>query len=363
MNYMYIQPVKKKVVLRADGKDWSWVIDNKEYMLNSAIERLLVYYLYTGAYSSFHELLRANLPKKVNTVYSPEFLKSSFAEQHPSESLKEYNSDLIPLYADPTDGMWLSGDGKSWSFWITAEDERRILETTKFTESAWSKSRLLLREVAERYGLCFDDDNLDMILECFMEQHGLDPSQVKNKIYIENKGRQITETKDSYGVHHEMTDEERAKYNEVREYASKEWAKQKHYKPKKSKQPENNNGNNYGSSLDTISTEGKHIICIVMAIVITVMWIIVFGIECTEFEFFAIVLPVLTGVTGAVATSIPADEIKKNFAYPSYVVFFAANAITGFVAAASSFCDFWMNMGGFFVLGVSVIFTFMMIRI
>ncbi len=100
-----------------------------------------------------------------------------------------------------------------------------------------------------------------------------------------------------------------------------------------------------------------------MAIVITVMWMIAFGVECTDFEFFAIVLPLFTGVAGAVATSIPADEIKKNFAYPSYVVFFAANAITGFVAAGSSFCDFWMNMGGFFVLGVSVFYTSIMIRI
>ena len=180
MNYMYIQPVKKKVVLHADGKDWSWVIEDKEYVLNSAIERLLVYYLYTGAYSSFHELLRANLPKKVNTVYSPEFLKSSFAEQHPSESLKEYNSDLIPLYADPTDGMWLSGDGKSWSFWITAEDERRILDLLK-GDRAWSGSMLYLESISGRYSLGLDKESIAKSFESFLIQHGIKPETIRLK--------------------------------------------------------------------------------------------------------------------------------------------------------------------------------------
>ena len=88
MNFMYIQHSMKKVRLLADGGDWIWEIDGKEYALNPAIERLLVYYFYTGAYAPFYELLRSNLPKKVNMAYSPEFLKASLKNRILRKALK-----------------------------------------------------------------------------------------------------------------------------------------------------------------------------------------------------------------------------------------------------------------------------------
>jgi len=350
MNFMYIQQSMKKVRLVADGGDWIWEIDGRGYAINPAIERLLVYYFHTGAYTPFYELLRSNLPKKVNMTYSPEYLKASFEELHPSESIEAYSRDLIPEYADPVNGMWVNSEGKT-SFWISLDDERKMLFELKNTGYVWNNCLHHLRMAADRYGLHLSDEFLSQSLEMFLEQHGLNPYKIRSEYY-----KSDGDTDDqSNAVQHQMNLDEQAKFNEVKEYASKEWAKQRHYKPHRGTQGK--------SSLETMSTEGKHIVCALLAIVTIVLWFIVFGVECTEFEFFAIVLPLVSAVAGYVATSISGDEMRKSGVYFAYIFFFAANAVTGFVAAASSFCDFWMNMGGFFVLGVSVIFTYLIIHI
>ncbi|MBQ6307248.1 MAG: hypothetical protein IJK78_11840 [Bacteroidales bacterium] len=191
MEYLYIQQTKKKVALVSEGDKWIWEIDGKEYILNPAIERLLAYHVYTGAYSSFFELLRINLPKKVNMSYSPEFLRTSFEEQHPCESIDVYSRDMIPAYADPKSGMWLSSDGNT-GFWITAMDEQMILSDIKERQFPLSFCKTRIKNAASRYGLRLDDEAVSNAVNSFMTQHGLSTGRL---IYEEKCGKEVTSKK------------------------------------------------------------------------------------------------------------------------------------------------------------------------
>lgn len=189
MKYLYIQQTMKKVALVSSGDKWSWEIEGNEYNFNPAIERLLAYHVYTGAYSSFYELLRISLPKKVNTSYSPEFLRTSFEEQHPCESIDVYSRDLIPAYADPKSGMWLSSDGRT-SFWITVDDERLILSDIKERECSWTLCKNRIKNAASRYGLQLDDDAIINALNSFLMQHGISPGRLLHEEEYRNSENQ-----------------------------------------------------------------------------------------------------------------------------------------------------------------------------
>ena len=260
MNFMYIQHSMKKVRLLADGGDWIWEIDGKEYALNPAIERLLVYYFYTGAYAPFYELLRSNLPKKVNMAYSPECLKASFEESHPSESIETYNRDLIPEYADPVNGLWVNSDGKT-SFWISLDDERKMLFELKNTGYVWNNCLHHLRMAADRYGLQLSDEFLSQSLELFLEQHGIETGSVR---LIDSQQKN----------HQDKTNNNKIR-EEVREYASKEWKRQ---------HPESKKGETRSSHVVSKNTKNGTDISIALLFV-------VLG------TFFHII-PIVNGITG-----------------------------------------------------------------
>ncbi len=64
-NYIYLEKIMKRVPIHAVAGTYIWKIGDASYKIDAAIERILVYELYTGrANNNFFELARVNLPKK-----------------------------------------------------------------------------------------------------------------------------------------------------------------------------------------------------------------------------------------------------------------------------------------------------------
>lgn len=179
--YIYLERIMQRAPLRAKEGTYSWKIGNSTYGVSDAIERLLVYALYVGHPNyNFFELARLNLPKKVVNNTSPELLRSSFADDHPLIELIDYDYDMIPTYADEVQGLWLDGDGKKWSFWISATDERDMLSKLKSTNPL-HECKAVLKASASRYGMNFDDKTIDSAVISFFLQHGIDAMKIFSK--------------------------------------------------------------------------------------------------------------------------------------------------------------------------------------
>ena len=179
--YMYLEAIKKRVPLHAKKGYCSWRIGDETVMISAGLERFLVYADYVGNYIySFHELARLNLPDYITLDASPEFIKSSFENSHPLEDISDYDYSLIPEYGDPVHGLWLCGDGNTWSFWITLEDEKAMLAMLN-DNTPWQNSMTRLRSVARRYSLNLNEDLMVQSLKGFFVQHGIDPNTIKNR--------------------------------------------------------------------------------------------------------------------------------------------------------------------------------------
>lgn len=179
MNYMYLEQVLKKVELCAESEVWIWEIGDVRCEVNPGIERLLVYYFYTGKETKFHELIRLIMPKKIMAKHSPEALKLLFEQTHHVEDIEHFDKSMVPLYADDTNGFWVNGDGK-WNLWITKDDERRILDLLK-GETPWKTSVWYLQSIARKHALNLDERVLDESLSYFLMQHGLEPKNIRKR--------------------------------------------------------------------------------------------------------------------------------------------------------------------------------------
>lgn len=182
--YIYLEHIMQRTPLRAKEGIYSWKIGDSTYGVSDAIERLLVYALYVGHPNyNFFELARLNLPKKVVNNISPELLRSSFADDHPLIELIDYDYGMIPTYADAIQGLWVDGDGKKWSFWITAADERDMLSRLK-SANPLQECKSVLKTAALRYGMNFDDKTIDSAVISFFLQHGIDDMKIFSRYNV-----------------------------------------------------------------------------------------------------------------------------------------------------------------------------------
>lgn len=179
--YMYLESIKKRVSLHAKKGYCSWRIGDETFRITAGIERMLVYALYVGKEGyNFYELARLNLPDYVSLNANPEFIRSSFEKAHPLEDIEDYDYSMIPEYADPVHGMWLDGDGETWSFWITLEDEKAIMAVLN-DHTPWQNGLFRLRSIARRYSMNIREDLIEQSLKGFLIQHGIEPGTIRKK--------------------------------------------------------------------------------------------------------------------------------------------------------------------------------------
>ncbi len=182
MEYLYIEQTKTRVELHAKEDGWAWELDGKRYGITPEIERLMAFYINTYREGKFLELARLNLPKKAAASLSPQLMKSTFIKDHTVKTINNYNRSMIPSYADREKGLWVYGDGRTWSFWIADWEEKILLRQFKSAKGdGWVRCLKTLNEFATRQSLQFDNQTIEAALECFFEQHGIRPETVRDE--------------------------------------------------------------------------------------------------------------------------------------------------------------------------------------
>lgn len=180
-NYMFLEKTRQRVSIHAKAGVYQWIIGSDTYEIPAAIERILIYTVYVGHPDfNFYELARLNLPSEVAANKNPEFLRSSFMADHQAEDITEYDYSMIPLYSDLIEGLWLYGDGQTWSLWITADDEKAILSKLN-ANTPWLSCKRRLQSVVKRYSMDLDDEFITLAAKSFYIQHGIDPNLIKKK--------------------------------------------------------------------------------------------------------------------------------------------------------------------------------------
>lgn len=322
-NYIYLEKIMKRVPIHAVAGTYIWKIGDASYKIDAAIERILVYELYTGrANNNFFELARVNLQKKVFANTSPALISSSFIEEHPCFDLKEYDYSIIPEYADPEKGMWLHGDGNSWSFWITLEDEKFLLSRLK-DATPWNNCKSYLRSIPARYAMTLDEVSIIESLACFCKQHGIDPNSLREK---DRSNKQIGFQK--------VRERERNEWLKTSEYAKQEWLKyhpedkekfDNAYKPQKQEKPHNqeNDGKVFSGVMGVISF-----------LALAGLWIALFS--GVDMDFGFIVLPVFTASSYTFATMYFKESESFDKICLFFVICIALNVIASIVGWFSS---------------------------
>lgn len=312
--YMYLEKTMMRVPIRAKGGIYAWKIGNATCEISAAIERLLIYAVYIGhPRYNFFELARLNLPKKVVANTNPELIRTTFTEDHPLIELIEYDTSMIPEYADSAEGMWLDGDGKKWSFWITTEDERRLLLRLK-ENKPWSSCMAYIRSVAMRYAMNYDDGMLSDALVSFLIQHGVEPDTLKkkDKEYERKKNAEKEKVNSS-------------SLADTRDYARKEWLKY---------HPEDRTAKN-GSYQRKTSDDGSGfvgILGIMLALAIIVVWVLMF----TKTIASAAALPILTFAMMGAYDIYWTKNKEFDGLCTFFLVFLIINLITSFVGLGLS---------------------------
>lgn len=181
-DYIYLEPLKKRTKLLAKDGKWTWDIHGNIVAIDESVERLLVYLAHVGNTGewNFFQLLNANLPKKVALGFSPEYLKGTFKAYHPFEDA-EFRREEVGLIADKETGMYVCGDGKKWSLWLTAGDERILLNRVKSGQTPWTSCKGYMETVASRYGLALSKEDIDHCANSFLMQHGFSPAMAKSR--------------------------------------------------------------------------------------------------------------------------------------------------------------------------------------
>lgn len=279
--YIYLEKTKQRVPIRAKKGFYHWKIGYDFFEISAELERVLIYAVNINYPEfNFFEWSRLNLPQEITAKTNPELLHSTFLADHPAEDLTEYNYSMIQLYANPKDGMWLYGDGKTWSFWITAEDEKELL-TMLNSNSSWQSYKDYLYMVANRYSMSLNDELISQALKSFFIQHGLDPD------------------------------------------ARKKWSKQN------SKEISDHSA--WLKANEDDGTVIAAIIAIILAISIIITWLVMFS----KNEISIILLPLFTlGFMLAGDIYLSNNRRSSGFAV-FYFIFMIANLITSFVGLAT----------------------------
>lgn len=194
MEYLYLEPIKKKVRLLAKDRRYKMECgDHNSIEFGEETERILAYLLYIGGtkMGDFYSVIQDNIPNKVWLANNPEVFRSAFEQQHPLEDAEDHNWKEIPMYANQDQGMALVSDGKKHSVWITREDEDKMLEYIKADACPWVQCRTYIHQVFMKHHIPLHDKYVTGSLYSFMMQHGLNAKEMEKQYEEYNIQRKV----------------------------------------------------------------------------------------------------------------------------------------------------------------------------